>query len=82
MLPAPPGPPFVKVCGFTDAANLRAVCEADVRPDAVGLNFWRGSKRFVWAAFEPTRASAGYGSTPRRRSGRKISPQRCVGGSS
>ena len=45
MLPAPPAPPFVKVCGFTDPANLRAICEADARPDAVGLNFWDGSKR-------------------------------------
>ena len=47
MLPTPPAPPFVKVCGFTDPANLRAICEADVRPDAVGLNFWPGSKRHV-----------------------------------
>ena len=47
MLPSPSAPPFVKVCGFTDPANLRAVCEADDRPDAIGLNLWPGSKRFV-----------------------------------
>ena len=46
MLPTPPAGPFVKVCGFTDPANLRAICEADARPDAVGLNFWAGSKRY------------------------------------
>ena len=50
MLPAPPAPPFVKVCGFTDPANLRTVCDADVRPDAAGLNFWEGSKRYAGAA--------------------------------
>ena len=47
MLPSPPAPPFVKVCGFTDPANLRTVCDADVRPDAVGLNLWKGSKRYA-----------------------------------
>ncbi|NNJ26325.1 phosphoribosylanthranilate isomerase [Alienimonas chondri] len=38
---------FVKICGFTDPANLASVCQANVRPDAVGLNFWPGSKRYV-----------------------------------
>ena len=47
MLHAPARPPFVKVCGFTDPANLAAVCELNDRPDAVGLNFWSGSKRFL-----------------------------------
>ncbi|MFH5803695.1 phosphoribosylanthranilate isomerase [Alienimonas sp. DA493] len=40
---------FVKICGFTDPANLAAVCGSDAAPDAVGLNFWSGSKRFVRA---------------------------------
>ena len=46
MLPDPPAPPFVKICGFTDPANLRAVCEADTRPDAVGLNTYKQSARY------------------------------------
>ncbi len=41
---------FVKICGFTDPANLHAICELQSRPDAIGLNFWPGSKRFVGAA--------------------------------
>ena len=47
MLPSPPAPPFVKVCGFTDPANLRAVCENEERPDAIGLNVWYRSTRHV-----------------------------------
>ena len=47
MLPPVPAPPFVKVCGFIDASNLCRVCDARTRPDAVGLNLWEGSKRFV-----------------------------------
>ena len=39
---------FVKICGFTGAANLATICAANVRPDAIGLNFWPGSKRYVW----------------------------------
>ncbi|MEM9701679.1 MAG: hypothetical protein AAF907_04470, partial [Planctomycetota bacterium] len=38
---------FVKICGFTDPTNLCRVCDAQTRPDAVGLNRWAGSKRFV-----------------------------------
>ena len=38
---------FVKICGFTDPANLAAVCGSADPPDAVGLNFWPGSKRYV-----------------------------------
>ncbi|QDT16999.1 phosphoribosylanthranilate isomerase [Alienimonas californiensis] len=38
---------FVKICGFTDPANVAAVCGGDDPPDAIGLNFWDGSKRFV-----------------------------------
>ena len=38
---------FVKICGFTDPANLCRVCDAAIRPDAIGLNLWPGSKRFV-----------------------------------
>lgn len=38
---------FVKICGFTDPANLVAICEAKERPDAIGLNLWSGSKRYV-----------------------------------
>ena len=67
MCPAPPAPPFVKVCGFTDPANLRAVCGADARPDAVGLNLWPKSKRFagephashVWVGTAPLGDAAG-----------------------
>ncbi|MFT5469634.1 MAG: phosphoribosylanthranilate isomerase [Verrucomicrobiales bacterium] len=37
--------PRVKVCGFTDAQNARDVVEAGV--DAIGINFWPKSKRFI-----------------------------------
>ena len=51
---------FVKICGFIDPANLAAVCAADARPDAIGLNFWDGSKRYVGAAAgDLTDAAAG-----------------------
>lgn len=51
--------PAVKICGFRDGRNLAEVAALGV--DAVGLNFWPGSKRFVpvdeaarWAADLPT----------------------------
>lgn len=39
--------PTVKICGFRDGRNLAAVAALGV--DAVGLNFWPGSKRVVQA---------------------------------
>lgn len=36
---------LVKICGLTRPADAELVCRAGA--DAVGLNFWRGSKRFV-----------------------------------
>lgn len=41
----PSGPPRVKLCGFTELSSARAAIEAGA--DAIGLNFWPGSKRFV-----------------------------------
>ncbi len=35
----------IKICGVTEIADLRACIDAGV--DAVGINFWRGSKRYV-----------------------------------
>lgn len=37
--------PGLKVCGVTNADDLRACRDAGV--DAVGINFWSGSKRYV-----------------------------------
>lgn len=37
--------PWVKLCGVRDAATAEAV--ADLRPDAIGLNFYPQSSRFV-----------------------------------
>jgi phosphoribosylanthranilate isomerase len=45
-----PGRVAVKICGFTDLANLQAVAALGV--DALGLNFWPGSKRWL----DPRRA--------------------------
>lgn len=42
----------LKVCGITRAEDLRACIDA--RVDAIGFNFWPGSKRFV----APTQARA------------------------
>lgn len=49
---------LVKVCGFREESSFRAALDAGV--DAVGLNFWPGSKRFVlpaeaalWVAANP-----------------------------
>lgn len=36
---------LIKICGLTSAADVRMVTEAGA--DAVGVNFWSGSKRFV-----------------------------------
>jgi len=41
----PSGIPAVKICGFRDGGNLAAIAALGV--DAVGLNFWPGSKRHV-----------------------------------
>lgn len=40
--------PRVKVCGLTTAADAQATLAAGV--DAIGINFWPGSKRFIPAA--------------------------------
>lgn len=41
-----PGPPVrVKICGVTNLADAEAAAAADA--DAIGVNFFRGSKRFV-----------------------------------
>jgi phosphoribosylanthranilate isomerase len=37
--------PRVKICGLTSGENARAVVEAGA--DAIGVNFWPGSQRFV-----------------------------------
>lgn len=37
--------PRVKICGLTRGGNAQAVVEAGA--DAIGVNFWPGSKRFV-----------------------------------
>lgn len=47
--------PRVKVCGLTTAANAQAVVAAGA--DAIGVNFWPGSKRFV----EPAQAAGWLG---------------------
>lgn len=47
--------PRVKVCGLRTAANAQAVVAAGA--DAIGVNFWPGSKRFV----EPARAAGWLG---------------------
>ena len=36
---------LVKICGLTRPTDAELICRAGA--DAVGLNFWRGSKRFV-----------------------------------
>lgn len=36
---------WIKICGFTDLDNTLACVEA--RPDAIGLNFYTASKRYV-----------------------------------
>lgn len=36
---------LVKICGLVRPADAELVCRAGA--DAIGLNFWRGSKRFV-----------------------------------
>lgn len=41
----PAAVPRVKLCGFTSASDAEAAIEAGA--DALGINFWPGSKRFV-----------------------------------
>lgn len=43
--PRPDGSPRVKFCGFIEPDGLHAAIAAGV--DAIGLNFWPGSKRYV-----------------------------------
>ena len=40
------GPPFgVKICGITSAEQASAIC--DLGADAIGLNFWPKSRRYI-----------------------------------
>ncbi len=49
-------PYFIKICGITDAADARAAVDAGAT--AIGLNFYRESKRFVDPAAARTIADA------------------------
>ena len=43
--PSPSSSPRVKLCGFTSAPSAEAAIDAGA--DAIGINFWPGSKRFI-----------------------------------
>ena len=45
--PRADGSPRVKFCGFTELESVRVAVAAGV--DAIGLNFWPGSKRHISA---------------------------------
>ena len=45
LFPTPPGRSAVKICGITTGAQASAIVEAGA--DALGINFWPKSKRYV-----------------------------------
>jgi phosphoribosylanthranilate isomerase len=51
--PAPPSPFLIKICGVTNPDDVEMAAEAGA--DAIGVNFWPGSKRFVGGRYAAER---------------------------